>query len=378
MVQTILAQFVESKTGINRSEMENARTFLSQQIDSYERQLREAEKRRADFRTKYLDLLPGDGGGASGLEQARQQVRQLQGELTDMTASRDMLTRALQATPATVVTETDTDTGGGGGGGGGGAVTNQRLIEAQRTLAELQLKDTDQHPDVIAQKHLIDEIRAGHLGGNDNPSAPSHPSGPRSRSVPNPVFEQFKVKIVQTEANIASIQRRLSEAVRERDRLEEIARGAPGLQAEFTNLNRDYDVLRRNYEELLGRREAMRIAVAAEADADKIKLQIVDPPLVPQIPVAPKRILLLSGVLAAGLAGGVGLALLLVQFDRSFHSIDDLRDLGLPVVGGISLLAASSGRGRLASVFTFAVAMLLLGVVYAGLLSRVLRPTDFV
>jgi uncharacterized protein involved in exopolysaccharide biosynthesis len=54
-------------------------------------------------------------------------------------------------------------------------------------------------------------------------------------------------------------------AQHERDWLDEIARSAPGLQAEYVNLNRDYDVLRRNYEELLGRRESMRIATAARS-----------------------------------------------------------------------------------------------------------------
>ena len=64
MVQTILTIFIESKVGTNRTDMENARVFLQQQIASYERQLREAEARRAEFRVKYVDLLPSDGTGA--------------------------------------------------------------------------------------------------------------------------------------------------------------------------------------------------------------------------------------------------------------------------------------------------------------------------
>ena len=32
------------------------------------------------------------------------------------------------------------------------------------------------------------------------------------------------------------------------------ARGVPGLMAEYQDLNRDYDVLRKNHEELLSRR----------------------------------------------------------------------------------------------------------------------------
>src|SRR5689334_7398865 len=47
VVQTLLTLFVESATGSNRNDMENARRFLEHQISSYEQQLRAAEKRRA-------------------------------------------------------------------------------------------------------------------------------------------------------------------------------------------------------------------------------------------------------------------------------------------------------------------------------------------
>src|SRR4051794_38320427 len=60
VVQTLLSIFVESATGTNRIDMENAKRFLEHQISSYEQQLRAAERRRADFRTKYLDILPTD------------------------------------------------------------------------------------------------------------------------------------------------------------------------------------------------------------------------------------------------------------------------------------------------------------------------------
>ena len=129
-------------------------------------------------------------------------------------------------------------------------------------------------------------------------------------------------------------------------------------------------MLTTNYRELLGRREAMKIGAAADADADKIKMQVIDPPQVPQNPVAPKRAMLLSAVLGIGIAAGAALAVLLVQFDQSFHTIDELRDLGLPVAGGISLLNVAVTRGRLASVFAFGMALVLLGALYAGLIYR--------
>jgi polysaccharide chain length determinant protein (PEP-CTERM system associated) len=379
VVQTILTTFIESKTGANRSEMQNATLFLEQQIAAYERQLRDAERRRADFRSKYMDLLPNDLNGVTRMETATQMVRALQGSLQDETVKRDMLRAEVAAVPPLLVTETE--------GGAAGALRNlsgpakARLDEAQTALDELRQRYTENHPDVVFARRRLDALRATAVReaaqmsreAADAANDPGGAAGGRSRSQPNPVYEQLKVRLVETESTLSSLQRQLADATRERNRLEEIARGAPGLQAEFMNLNRDYDVLRKNYEELLARRESMRIASAAEADADKIKIQIVDPPQVPQNAVEPKRGVLTTGVLVAALALGLGLALLLAQFDQSFHTLDELRDLGLPVAGSISMVAVTSASARVISVATFTMAIVMLLGVYIGLLYRLFR-----
>jgi polysaccharide chain length determinant protein (PEP-CTERM system associated) len=381
VVQSVLTTFIENKSGNNRAEMQNAQVFLDQQLAGYERRLREAEKRRADFKTKYIDLLPSDATGVSHFEQAQEGVRQLQGQLQDQIQRRDMLKAELSSTPAMLVTETDPN---GRPLSAGLTADQAKLKAAEDQLTEMRLKYTDNHPDVVAQRKLIESLRGSAARSvadatdarkaADATGKPGDPVG-RSRSQPNPVYEQLKVRLVDAEATQASLQRQLEDATRERDRLQEVARGAPGLQAEFTNLNRDYDVIRRNYEELLTRREAMKIGSAADTQADKIKIQIVDPPQVPQNPVAPKRALLITGVLLGALGAGFGLALLLAQFDQSFHTLDELRDLGLPVAGSISLIAVTSRIGRMASAIGFSSALALLCAVYAGLILRLLRST---
>ena len=368
VVRTMLATFVESKTGTSRSEMESANKFITEQIASYERQLRDAERRRADFRARYAELLPGDGG-LSRLDQQNQVIRQLQGQLQDALARRETLNQGLSTTPQQLVTETDAASPGMGHAG------NPRLRAAEQELAELRLKYTDTHPDVVAQRKLVASIRAGKAGADPNaPAGPAAATPGRSRTASNPVYEQLKVRVVENDATVASLQRQIADALKERDRLQDIARGAPGLQAEFMNMNRDYDVLQRNYQELTGRRESMRISTAADAEGDKVKIQVIDPPQIPQVPVAPKRVLLVTGVLVAALAAGLGLAFLLVQMDQSFHSLEDLRLLGFPVVGGVSMLAASIPFSRrLFTVASFALALAVPAVVYGGLMIRLLR-----
>ena len=366
VVQTIITLFVESATGNSRGDMENARQFLQRQITSYEEKLRLAERQRADFQTKYMDLLPG-ATGPSRLDAAHAQVETLNGQLTDTTSRRDLLRQEITTTPPLLVTESDGPVGGGTG-------RSSSLVDAERNLQQLRLRFTDQHPDVIAARNLVAELRA-------NPTANSVGAGspaPRSRSVPNPVFEQLKVRLVDTESELASLRRQLTEATADLTRLQTIAHNAPSVAADYTNMNRDYDVLRKNYEELLARRESMRIGAAADAEADKVKLRIIDPPQISDVPVSPKRRLLIAGVLLAGLAGGLAFAFLLIQLDAAFYTVQDLRAIGLPVIGGISLQDDGPHRLRTFGIAAFAASIAFLLIVFGGVALHPLWLARFV
>ncbi|HXT81163.1 MAG TPA: XrtA system polysaccharide chain length determinant [Acetobacteraceae bacterium] len=379
VVQTLLTIFVESATGSNRTDMENARRFLERQIQSYEQQLRAAEKRRADFRARYIDVLPNDASpNVPALEGARQQAALLDGRLQDALISRDALKQEVENTPAMLVVES-----------GAGALTasgKTKLQEAEDQLRLLLLKDTEQHPDVIAQKKLIEVLKkappepavpAAAHPSTGSPAAATAKNSPQ-RSVPNPIYDQLKVKLIEADTQVVSLQRQRDEAVRYRDRLEKIQREQPGLIAEYQNMDRDYAVLRKNYEELLGRLQSANIAQAADTQADKVKLQIIDPPEVPRLPAAPNRLLLITGVLLGGIAAGAGMTLLFGQLDRSFSSVDDLRALGLPVLGGISVMGLLPLRQRMMTVMRFGAAVAVLIFVYGGLMVHILRSTALI
>ncbi len=318
VVQAMLASFIENKVGENREQIDRASTFIDEQIAQYETQLRAAEEKRAAFRKKYIDLLPGDGG-SNRLQLARDEVTALTGKLEDAHTRRGLIAGELKGTPATLGSE-----------GGGGSV-NPELRAAEDRLNELKRVYTDEYPEVITQKRLVQQLRQSGGDGGE--------SGYRSHVVPNPVYQEFVLQLVQTEGEIASLQRQLADARTERDRLEKIARGVPELEAQYTNLNRDYDVVRKNYDELVARREGMRISQAAQKNANNIKMVILDPPTVPRVPVAPDRVLLAVGVLVLGLGAAGGSIAAMMALDQSFHSVVDLRAMGLPVIGSVSLAA---------------------------------------
>jgi polysaccharide chain length determinant protein (PEP-CTERM system associated) len=367
VVQTALTLFIEAASTTDRQQMDSARTFVAQQLSSYEVQLRQAERRRAEFQARYIDLLPSDAlGGSSRLEAARSRLQQVQGELQDARMRRDLTQQQLDAIPARVASS-EVRSGGGSGGG--------RLAEAERDLRELRLRFTEQHPDVVSARNAIASLRSQCGGGGGGgavraPAAGGVAAGPRT----NPLYEALKVRLVDVDAQIASLQRQEQDGRVEVDRLDTIARGEPELQAQFLNLDRDYNVLRRNYEELLARRESIQIAGAARTSSDRVRLEIIDPPSLPSLPVSPNRQLLFTAVLIAGIGAGLVAALAFVQLDQAFYSVHDLRKLGLPVLGGISAMTLPRRTGATLSFVAGVVALFaVFGAVLAGMPGLIVR-----
>jgi polysaccharide chain length determinant protein (PEP-CTERM system associated) len=369
VVQTLLTLFIESATGGSRTDLDNARHFLEHQIQSYEEQLRAAEKRRADFRAKYIDILPSDSSpNVPALDGARVAAQQLDGKLQDALLTRDALQREVNGTAPLIVVEA-------GSAGPGLPPARSKLEDAEDQLRLLLLKDTDQHPDVIAQRRLIDALKKDPTSTNPRSAGTGQESGFPRRSLPNPVYDQLKIKLIEAETTVTSLQRQRDEAVAYRGRLEVIQREQPSLIAEYQNMDRDYNVLRHNYEELLSRLQSANIAQAADTQADKVKLQIVDPPQVPRVPVAPNRALLITGVLVGGIGCGLAAAVLLGQFDRSFATIEELRKIGLPVLGGVAILEIIPLRSKILAGLRVGVAFGVLVCLYGGLMAHILRAS---
>ncbi len=373
VVQALLTIFVESATGGSRTDMDNARRFLEREIQSYEQQLRAAEKRRADFRARYIEILPSDNNpNVPALEAARAQAQALEGKLLDALLARNTLRQEVENTPPMLVVES--------GSVGGGPMLKSRLQEAEEQLALLLLKDTNQHPDVVAQRKLIETLKSEprESGVSASPSNANVWRDAPRRSVPNQVYEQLKVKLIEADTAVISLQRQRDDAVHACERLEKVQREQPGLIAEYQDMDRDYVVLRRNYEDLLSRLQSANIAQAADTQADKVKLQVIDPPQVPRLPVAPNRMLLVTGVLLGGVICGAGITVLFGQLDRSFSTVEDLRQLGLPVLGGISILRLMPFRQRLMAVLRFAAVAAVLVGIYGGMLAHILRSAALI
>ena len=349
MVQSLLTIFAEKTAGSSRSEMDSAQRFLDDEIASYRDQLRAAEKRRAELARQYPDVVsdrPPDapdtaGDSRSRLDQARAAVAKEKNELDDATTKRNSLRGEIASVPQMVTVDRAPQVVVTGGRAL--SPDEARLEQMRGNLDTLRLKYTDQHPDVIAARQEIQQLE-GEVKHSGSGSAAGGGSG--KAQVPNTIYDQLKVKLVDAEGQVATAQRRLADSQAEEGRIEQIARSAPAVMTEAEDLDRDYGVLKKNYQELVSRREATLIADAADTKTEKIQFRIVDPPQVPLVPAEPNRPLLVSVVLLAGLGAGIATPIVTAQLDRSFATIIQLRDLGIPVLGSVTRLSLGAARRR--------------------------------
>ena len=348
VVQALLTIFAEKTAGSSRAEMDSAQRFLDSEITSYRDQLRAAEKRRAELAQKYPDIVsnrpPDSGTGGdeslSRLDQTRAAVARLKLDLADAATKRDAMQKELAAVPAMLSVERAPQVVVTGGRL---SPIDERLQDLRRNLDTMLLKYTEDHPDVKATRKQIAQIEAEAAKAS---GGSAKPGGTTKGEVANSVYDQIKVRLVDAEAAVAAVQRRLDEAQSDQERIEKVAASAPGVLVQAQDLDRDYSVLKRNYQELVARREATQIANAADTKTEKIQFRIVDPPQVPILPAAPNRPMLVSMVLLFGIAGGIAVPLALTQIDRSFATIGQLRNLGLPILGSVSRLSLGAARRR--------------------------------
>jgi polysaccharide chain length determinant protein (PEP-CTERM system associated) len=344
IVQSLLTIFAEKMAGSSRADMDSAQRFLEGEIASYRDQLRAAEKRRAELAEKFPDIFQSSGQGddnGNRLEQARGAVARLKLDLTDAVTKRDSLKKDLTSVPTMLTV----DHGPQVVIAGRLSPVEERLQELRRNLDGLLLKFTENHPDVKATRASIAQLEseAGKSGGGKGSSA-----GGNTGQIANGVYEQVKVRLVDAEAAVAAIQRRLTEAENDLSKVEKVAKSAPGILVQAQDLNRDYSILKKNYEELVARREATAIANAADTKTEKIQFRIVDPPQVPVVPAAPNRAFLVSVVLVFGIGAGLAVPVLVMQLDRSFATLSQLRNLGIPILGNVSRLSLGAAQRQAA------------------------------
>ena len=224
------------------------------------------------------------------------------------------------------------------------------MIAARQTLAELNARRASE----------LESLRRGDVGAFATGGATA-----------NPVYQSIQLALNQADVEIASLRRQLGD---HQSRVAELRRALdtmPKVEAEYAQLNRDYDVNKTQYTALLTQLEKAKLSQEADTNGS-VRFEIVEPPNAEYRPVAPHRSLLVLAVLALSVGIGAGLAYLIQLLKPVFWSVRTLAETtGATVLGAVSpaFPQALLLRRRLdLSLYTmFTGGLLLLAVVVLGL-----------
>ena len=341
VVQSLLTIFVESSLGDKRQDTQAAVRFLDDQIKRYEDNLQATENRIKEFRLRNMGVSSREGQDYfARMSRISTDIDTTRLELQAAEQARDAYKHQIAGeTPVFIPEASDSATPGG-------EVTSEidgRITALKRELDMLLRKYTDQHPDVVATRKLIeqlDEQRKTEIEARRKAATSSAKKG--SPIDQNPVMQQMRISLADAEATVASTRAKLAGLQAQQQVLKSQAQLVPQVEAEFTQLNRDYDVQKKTYDNLVARREAASMGKDVQ-DTGGAQFRIIDPPRVSPQPVAPNRLAMLGVVFGLALLAGLMASLLANQMMPTFHDARTMREVTKrPILGMVSMMQSDA------------------------------------
>lgn len=331
LVEGLVSMFMDSGLDTKRKDSAEASRFIDAEIKAYEAKLTEAENRLKDFKLRNMSVASTTNQDFfARMSAITDDIARLRIQLSAAEQSRDAMRRELSneqpqlpsdpASASSLTPELDI-----------------RIETQRKQLDELLRRYTDEHPDVLSVRRTITQLEAQRRQESD---LRARAGGARGGMAPtSPVFQKLRISLAEAEANVASLRAQLGS---QQGRLEEIRAQAgkvPQAEAELAQLNRDYDVIRKNYEQLVSRREAASLGVKIDQTSSMADFRVIEPPRVLPEPVFPGKRQLALLVMLASILLGVAAAYAQSVINPSFATERELREFTKrPVLGSLTLI----------------------------------------
>jgi polysaccharide chain length determinant protein (PEP-CTERM system associated) len=338
VTERIASMFVQENLQDREILADSTNQFLQAQLEDARRRLLEHEAKLQGFKQQYAGQLPTQA--QSNLQMMQMTQTQIQSNVEEATRERDRIATLetaiadLLANSTRVVVPASNDAP---------ATAAQQLEAARGQLRLMEQRLKPNHPDIARAKRILADLerKAEEEAARLTPLATGE-----AAAVPPPAVA---TRINGMRAEIENLRRSLENRKAEDDRLRNVmstyavkVESAPKLEAELTELMRDYNTIQEQYTSLLRKSEESKIAVNLERRQIGEQFKVIDGARLPERPFSPDRLRMNLLGLVGGLAFGVLLAALLEYRDTTLKTDDDIvTSLALPALAVIPRMISS-------------------------------------
>ena len=350
----ITSLFISANLSAREESAEGTTDFLRQQLADSKRNLDEQDAKLADFERKYSGKLPQqESSNSNNLQALTTQMEATTREISSMQQNETLL-EAMITQQAQEASSTDPATGITGD------TLQEQLKKALNQEKEMEAFYTPDHPDMLAMKRKIANLRAEIARDAAEPakgdSAANSKGATAAKSTDSAQLRQLKNQLRAQQASIASAkqeQTRLDQKIRS---YEAKLESSPLIEEEYKQITRDHDTAMQFYNTLLTKMNQSSMATALEHRQQGEQFRVMDAPNLPEAPTFPNHLVFAGGGFSSGLALGLLLAALLEYRDKSMRNEGDVFAFTklptLAVVSYINDLDISRSAGRRRKLFS--------------------------
>ncbi len=306
VTKTFADLFIQEMIAQKESETRSAFDFIDKQAQEYQQKLTAAEEELRQLRSSNLDARPGSDLELSArLIALNTRIENTTMELREAEMKHASLERQVNGEAEVTVLATRE------------GQFRARIAELQAKLDTLRLSFLDSHPDIVQLKNQIQDLRAEASSQRERreKAKPSERVEPDETVVNNPVYQQLRRELSQSQLTIGALKARIAEA--QRLLREEVGRGKDlhSGDARLVEVTRDYQINREIYQDLLHRRERARVSINMDSDRQGSSFKILEPAKAVPSPNAPRFWQFVVGGVVLGVLIPVGLLFARLQFD---------------------------------------------------------------
>lgn len=193
----------------------------------------------------------------------------------------------------------------------------KQLRAEKDLLAELKERYTEDHPKVLAQLRVVEQMEANPPKNNGSGSFVEDQAD-------NPAYVMTDAQLKSAQVEIQVLKENKAELEKKLKRFEALILKAPMVEKEYRELLRDYENADAKYKEMKAKQMAAELGRSLEQERKGERFTLIDPPALPEEPVSPNRpaIIFLGAVLAVG--AGIGYAMLLEALSPAVRGRDAL------------------------------------------------------